>query len=228
LMTCMKRYATYHQGAFEYKHNEKNNEICCKSSKIFVKIAKYFESYEEMDHEDSIGDTDTEPLWKALFTEIKLLFHDIQYSVVIRRSTLQAVQQITTALHDSQDIGLWEYIIDNVLLGMFDRSVGKYIEQLVGFTTSKAREVKRNEISQHLQTPTFSFGGPPSNDQPQSKKVAKKGQGKRMKFDEESIKKFHQRSTGDSSSENVGFGMAPEETPKTQKQSQVSIDDQSI
>jgi hypothetical protein len=228
LMTCMKRYATYHQGIFEYKPNEKNTEICCKSSKIFLKIAKYLESYEEMDHEESIGDISTEPLWRALFTEIKLLFNEIQYNVIIRRSTLQAIHKIIDALPDSHDITLWEYIMDNILLGMFDRSVGKYIEQLVGFSTSKAREVKRKEISQHLQTPTFSFGGAVASEQPQSKKATKKGQGKRMKFDEESIKKFHQRSTDNSSSENIGFGMAPEETPKTHKPSQTSIDDQSI
>lgn len=224
----MKRYATYHQGTFEYKHNEKNTEICCKSSKIFLKIAKYLESYEEMDHEESIGDISTEPLWKALFAEIRLLFNEIQYNVVIRRSTLQAIQKIIDALPDSQNIILWEYIMNNILLGMFDRSVGKYIEQLVGFSTSKAREVKRKEISQPLQTPTFSFGGASISEQPQSKKATKKGQGKRMKFDEESIKKFHQRSNDDSPSENVGFGMAPEETPKTHKPSQTSIDDQSI
>lgn len=122
---------------------------------------------------------------------------------------------------------LWEYTMSNTLLELFDKSVHKYIDQLVGFTTSKAREVKQKEISQALQTPTFSFGG--GGPSASNKKGGKKGQGSRMKFDETTIQNFHQRSAQETQAPEFGaFGMAPEETPKTQKPSQSNIDDQNI
>lgn len=112
---------------------------------------------------------------------------------------------------------------------MFEKSVSRYIEQLVGFTTTKAREIKQRETAPAMQTPTFSFGGPtvPSG---KGKKVSKKGEGRRMRFDEESIQKFHQRNRQEhvSHDEHAGFGMPPEETPKTTKPSKVNIEDQEI
>lgn len=151
----------------------------------------------------------------------------MQYSAVIRKSTLDALQEIIINSTSKLNCELWEYTLDKTLLGMYEKSVSRYIDQLVGFSTTKAREVKQREIASALPTPTFSFGG---GGQTNTKKATKKGQGRKMKFDEESIQKFHQRNQEDSShnGEHTGFGMPPEETPKTNKPSPASIEDQNI
>ena len=243
LISSVKKYAGYQQGRLEFEDGSSKKEICCKSSKIYLGIAKSLAN-KQTEHDERVeermkkdfadqattffnGPDEMESLWKVLFSEIKLLFSSTQHSIVIRKSTVEALKSITCLVPESYSSILWEYIISTVLLGMFDRSVSKYIDQLVGFTTTKAREVKQHEISQSLQTPTFSFGPPPSETSG-GKKVAKKGQGRRMQFNDEIINKFHQRDSEQNAPQHTGFGAAPEETPKTQKPSQESLDDQSI
>ena len=227
LITGVRRFATHHQGVFEFDPANSEYELCCQSSRIFVKIADFLDKASEglsETSDDQKRNPELEDLWKCLFNELKFFFQEIQYSMVIRKSTLQALKQILESNH--LPFELWEYALDNMVLGMFDKSVGKYIQQLVGFSTSKAREVKQHETSQAMTTPTFSLGGGGGGG---SQKQGKKGQGRRMKFDEESIQKFHQRSDHDNkATEFGGFGIPPEETPKIKKPTQQSIDDQSI
>jgi hypothetical protein len=189
---------------------------------VFWRLGKYFIVGEGEGEEE---DRSIEMV-KAVLTEAKVLFFGVQFSVIIRRSTLQAVEKIVGEFGESVKEDIWEYALDNTLLGMFDKAVSRYVDQLVGFSTTKAREIKQIETSQAMQTPTFSFaGGGPSN----NKKGGKKGQGRRMIFDDKSIQEFHQRNAREPSGhESGGFGLPPEETPKTQKPTQASIDDQSI
>lgn len=222
LLKGVRRYAVHRQGTFEYEQEEKDRALCCRSSRVFWRLGKYFVEGEG----EGEGEERPIEMVKAVLTEAKVLFFGVQFSYVIRRSTLQAVEKIVGELGENVKEEIWEYALDSTLLGILDKAVSRYVDQLVGFSTTKAREIKQIETSQAMQTPTFSFatGGSSNN-----KKGGKKGQGRRMIFDDKSIQEFHQRNARDSSGhESGGFGLPPEETPKTQKPSQASIDDQSI
>lgn len=201
-----------------------------------MKIAQYLQSRLDTLEENAIptiedDQTSEIELWKILFGEIKTLFVQMQFSVTIRKSTLEAVDEILEKYSDCLNHELWSHVLESMVLKMYEKSVDKYIEQLGGFSTTKAREVKQRETATTLATPTFSLGGgggaPPSG----NKKAAKKAQGRRMKFDEEAIQQFHQRNADDEipHHEHGAFGMAPEETPKSHnKPSKANIEDQNV
>ena len=229
----IKRFATYHQGIYDYNKIEANSDIWWNSSRLFCKVAKYLESAlenkDQNEHNPTSSDqneVDVEILWKILFNEIKCLYAEAQYSNIIRKSTLQAVEQIMNHYSSLMAWEQWEYALENTILSIFEKSVTRYIEQLGGFSTTKAREIKQREAVPAMQTPTFSFsqGNPTAG-----KKINKKGEGRKMKFDEESIQKFHQRNMQETPSQNefVGFGLPPDDN-KISKQSVLNVEDQNL
>ena len=235
ILENIKHFSFYHQGIFDYNKIESNSEMWWSSSRIFVRVAKYLESMaENSDNQESNlswhdnDEIEIVELWNILFNELKVIYIEAQYSNVIRRSTLQALDQIMNHYSSLMAWEQWEYALQNTILNIFEKSVNRYIDQLGGFSTTKAREIKQREAVPAMQTPTFSFGGGnPSG----GKKINRKGEGRKMRFDEESIQKFHQRNIQESSSQNefVGFGFSNNEDPsKVSKQSTLNIEDQNL
>jgi hypothetical protein len=101
-------------------------------------------------------------LWKILFTELKLLifgkcFKQSTINLVISKSTLESLEEILIHNYTTNlKIELLIFIMDDILLSIFEKSVSSYN---TGLSTIKAREVKQREADHSLQTPTFSFGG---------------------------------------------------------------------
>lgn len=96
----LRKYATKHQGTFEYEKVTSKTELCCKSSKIFVRLARHFETLKDtntgggQDSDTEMKSSSIQDLWKLLFSELKHLFYEVQYSLTIRKSTLEALQEI--------------------------------------------------------------------------------------------------------------------------------------
>lgn len=189
---------------------------------IIVRIARIL----DMMKYEGLNETNDEEMWNCIFDNIKYLYHEVQSNYAKRKLILHALQDIMINYSSNWSSELWEFVLEEVVLILFERSITKYIDHLVGFSTTKAREFKAKESVPAMQTPTFSFGGGGPTES-NSKKSKNKGPNRRMRFDEESIKKFHERSTNDQS-ENRVFGLPPEETPKTYKPPQTSVEDQEL
>lgn len=187
-----------------------------------MKIARVLEQHIESYHEEDVSNED---LVYSLFEQIKLVYNKLESNPMKRRLIVKALQQIIVHYSENWNSELWEFVLENVFLSFFDKSVLMYIDHLVGFSTTKAREVKKTENFQAMQTPTFSFGGPEVG-QP-SKKGGKKKDNRRMRFDEESIQKFNEKHLKENN-DGFGFGIPPEETPKAFKPSKGSIEEQNL
>ncbi|CAI2383397.1 unnamed protein product [Moneuplotes crassus] len=251
LIKTIRKYASYHQGKFELPKSAEKSSRDSRGSKIYKRIFKYL-VLKDVDEEISINSDSEEESkknileetkqpsskfgheispstvyhFKLLFEEVGMLFNDFQFNYKIRKALIRSVKYMMRNMPFNCSSNLWEHLITKIVFEMMDKSIGKYLDQICGFNTSKAREVKQHEVTQSLQTPTFSLGGGGGGDSSGKKGVKKKNE-RRMKFNDEVINRFHQRNE-DNQPEAAAFGAAPEETPKTIKPSQESLDDQSI
>lgn len=175
---------------------------------------------------NSENETITIDIWNHLFENMKYIYIEVQSSYEKQKFTLHALQDIIVNYSSCWSPDLWEFVLEDVVLLVYEKSITKYIDHLVGFSTTKAREFKQRENVPAMQTPTFSFGGPAPSQPAKNEKGGKK-QARRMKFDEESIKKFNEKSEPEHNSL-PGFGMGSEETSKAYKPSQSSVEDQEL